>query len=84
MLAAGKAERCPRSSELDLAGGEGLILHDYGAAGGQNHDVELLLPLVRLLVPFTGHLSVVGGDERHLRGKHKGKCGGVVTRTEST
>lgn len=66
LLAVGKAERCPRSSELDLAGGEGLILHDYGAAGGQNHDVQVLLPLVRLLIPFPGHLCVMGRDQSNL------------------
>lgn len=54
------------SSELDLAGGEGLILHDDGTAGGQNHDVEVLLPLVGLLVPLPGHLSVVGWYQSHL------------------
>lgn len=56
----------PRILKLDLAGGEGLILHDHGAAGGQDHDVELLLPLMGLLVPVAGHLRVVGGDEGHL------------------
>lgn len=56
------------SLELDLAGGKRLILHDDGAAGGQDHDVELLLLLMCLLVPFTSHLCVVGGDQRHLRG----------------
>jgi len=55
--------------ELDLAGGEGLVLHDDGAAGGQDHDVELLLPLVGLLVPLTGHLRVVGRDQGHLGGR---------------
>ena len=53
-------------SELDLAGGEGLVLHDHGAAGGQHHDVELLLLLVGLLVPLPGHLCVMGGDQSHL------------------
>lgn len=56
-----------RILKLDLAGGERLVLHDNGAAGGQDHDVELLLLLVCLLVPVSGHLSVVGGDQRHLR-----------------
>lgn len=56
----------PRILKLDLAGGEGLVLHDHGAAGGQDHDVELLLPLMGLLVPVAGHLRVVGGDEGHL------------------
>lgn len=53
-------------SELDLAGREGLVLHDDGAAGGQNHDVQVLLPLVSLLVPVPGHLRVVGRDQSHL------------------
>lgn len=52
--------------KLNLAGGEGLILHNDGAAGSQDHDVELLLLLMCLLVPVTGHLCVVGGDEGHL------------------
>lgn len=64
----GGAGRPGRILKLDLAGGEGLVLHDHGAAGGQNHDVELLLLLVRLLVPVAGHLRVVGGDEGHLKG----------------
>lgn len=55
-----------RILKLDLAGGERLILHDDGAAGGQDHDVELLLPLVGLLVPVAGHLCVVGRYEGHL------------------
>lgn len=54
------------SSELDLAGGEGLVLHDDGAAGGQNHDVQILLPLVGLLVPVPSHLGIVGWDQSHL------------------
>lgn len=56
------------SLKLDLAGGERLVLHDHGAARGQDHDVQLLLPLVRLLVPFPSHLGVMGGDQRDLRG----------------
>jgi len=55
-------------SEFDLAGREGLVLHDHGAAGGQNHDVQVLLPLVGLLVPLPGHLRVVGRDQSHLTG----------------
>ncbi len=55
-----------RILKLNLAGGEGLVLHDDGAAGGQDHDVELLLLLMSLLVPVTGHLGVMGGDQRHL------------------
>lgn len=65
----GREEEGTHSSELDLAGREGLVLHDYGAAGGQNHDVQVLLPLVGLLVPVPGHLGVVGRDQSHLTGE---------------
>lgn len=64
----GVGEGHTRTLKLNLAGGERLVLHDHGAAGGQHHDVELLLLLVRLLVPVPGHLCVVGGDQGHLRG----------------
>lgn len=57
--------------KLNLAGRERLVLHHDGAAGGQDHDVELLLLLVCLLVPLTGHLGVMGGDQRHLGGRQK-------------
>lgn len=69
------------SSELDLAGGEGLVLHDYGAAGCQDHDVEVLLPLVGLLVPIPGHVRVVGRDQGHLQleGKQRGSVTGAGT-----
>lgn len=60
-----------RILKLNLAGRERLILHDNSAAGGQDHDVELLLPLMCLLVPVTGHLCVMGGDQRHLRGRER-------------
>lgn len=72
----GKAQRDSWSSELDLAGREGLVLHDYGAAGCQNHDVQVLLPLVGLLVPVPGHLCVVGRDQSHLRGTQQIKMRG--------
>lgn len=39
-----------------LACWEGLILHDHRAAARENHDVEVLLLLVGLLVPFSHHL----------------------------
>lgn len=68
-----------RILKFDLAGGERLVLHDDGAAGGQDHDVELLLLLMGLLVPVTGHLRVVGGDQRHLRGRQR--SGKVTTDT---
>lgn len=61
------------NSELNLAGREGLVLHDYGAAGGQNHDVQVLLPLMGLLVPVPGHLRVVGRDQSHLTGTQQEK-----------
>lgn len=60
-------------SELDLAGREGLILHDYGAAGSQNHDIQILLPLVGLLVPVPGHLCIMGRDQSHLVGAQGNK-----------
>lgn len=62
--------------KLDLAGWKRLILHDNGAAGGQNHDVELLLPFMGLLVPLASDLSVVGGDQRHLKDNHRVRCEG--------
>lgn len=68
-----KAQRASWSSELDLAGREGLVLHDYGAAGGQNHDVQVLLPLMGLLVPVPGHFCVVGWNQSHLMGTRGNK-----------
>lgn len=56
----------PRDSELNLAGREGLILHHYCAAAGQDHDAQFLLLLVCLLVPLPGHCCVVRWDEGHL------------------
>lgn len=53
--------------ELDLAGRERLVLHHNRAAAGQNHDVQLLLLLVGLLVPIPHHFSVMGRDQCHLR-----------------
>ena len=64
-----EGERETRVLKLDLAGGERLVLHNNGAAGGQDHDVEFLLPLMSLLVPVTGHLCVMGGDQRDLSDK---------------
>lgn len=54
------------SSELNFACGEGLVLHDHGAAGGQDHDVQVLLSLVGLLIPVPGHLSVMSRNQSHL------------------
>lgn len=54
------------SSELNFACREGLVLHDHGAAGGQDHDVEVLLSLVGLLIPVPGHLRVMSRDQSHL------------------
>lgn len=56
-------------SELNLAGREGLILHDDRAAASQDQDVQVPLLLVGLLVPLTGHLCVMGWDQGHLGGR---------------
>lgn len=53
-------------SQLDLAGGERLILHDDRAAGGQDHDVQVLLLVMGFLVPLSHHLRVMGRNEGHL------------------
>lgn len=53
-------------SELNLAGWEGLILHDHGAAASQDQDIQLLLLLMSLLVPLTSHLCVMSRDQSHL------------------
>lgn len=45
--------------ELYFAGWEWLVLHHYCAAAGQDHDVQLLLLLMGLLIPLTGHFSVM-------------------------
>ena len=54
-------------SELDLAGGEGLLLHGHGAVAAQDGDVQLPLPLVGLLVPLVHHHRVKGRDQSHLK-----------------
>lgn len=56
-------------SELNLAGWEGLILHDHGAAASQDQDIQLLLLLVSLLVPLTSHLRVMSRDQSHLESR---------------
>lgn len=56
-------------SELNLAGWEGLILHDHGAAARQDQNVQLLLLLMSLLVPLTSHLRVVSRDQSYLGGR---------------
>lgn len=53
-------------SELNLAGWEGLILHDHGAAARQDQNIQLLLLLMSLLVPLTSHLRVMSRDQSHL------------------
>lgn len=53
--------------KLNLAGRERLILHDNCAAAGQDHDVQLLLLLVGLLVPFPHDLSVMCRNQCHLK-----------------
>lgn len=58
---------CLGKLHLNLTGWEGLILHDNSAAAGQNHDVELLLLIVGLLVPLPHHIRVVGGNQSDLR-----------------
>lgn len=59
------------SSELNLAGRERLVLHDHSAAGGQNHDVQVLLLLMGLLVPVPGHLCVMGWNQSHLMNERR-------------
>lgn len=56
-------------SELNLAGWEGLILHDHGAAASQDQDVQLLLLLMSLLIPLTSHFCVMSRDQSHLGGR---------------
>lgn len=63
-------------SELNLAGGKGLILHDHSAAASQDQDVQLLLLLMSLLVPLARYLRVMGRDQSHLGGK--GDMPGVI------
>lgn len=58
-------------SELNLAGWEGLILHDHGAAASQDQDIQLLLLLMSLLVPLTSHLCVMSRDQSHLGGRQE-------------
>lgn len=60
------AEQQSVDSQLDLAGGERLILHDDRAAGGQDHDVQVLLLVMGFLVPLSHHLRVMGRNEGHL------------------
>lgn len=67
-----EARRATACLELNLAGGERFILHDDSAAGGQDHDVELLLALVCLLVPLASHFCVMGRNQRHLNTKASG------------
>ena len=42
--------------QLNLASRERLILHDHRATGGQDHDVEILLLIMGVLVPLSHHL----------------------------
>lgn len=58
---------CFGKLHLNLTGWEGLILHDNSAAAGQNHDVEVLLPVVGLLVPLPHHIRVMGGNQSDLK-----------------
>lgn len=52
--------------QLNLAGREGFILHDYSAAASQHHDVEILLLLMGLLVPLPHNLWVMGRNQGDL------------------
>ena len=58
--------RAEQVLHLYLTSREGLILHDDGAAAGQDHDVQLLLLVVGLLVPLPHHVSVVGWNQGDL------------------
>lgn len=57
---------CGTGLHLYLTSWEGLILHDDGAAAGQDHDVQLLLLVVSLLVPLPHHVCVVGWNQSDL------------------
>lgn len=56
---------------LNLTGWEGLVLHDNSAAAGQDHDVEVLLFVVGLLVPLPHHISVMGWNQGDLIAERK-------------
>lgn len=57
---------CLGNLHFNLTGWEGFILHDNSAAAGQNHDVEVLLLIVGLLVPLPHHIRVMGGNQSDL------------------
>lgn len=57
---------CWTGLHLYLTSREGLILHDDSAAARQDHDVELLLLVVGLLVPLPHHISVMGWNQSDL------------------
>ncbi len=54
------------ASELDLASGEGLLLHGYGAVAAQHSDRQLPLPVVGLLVPLVHRQRIKRWDQSHL------------------
>jgi len=53
--------------ELYFAGREWLVLHHNCAAAGQDHDVQLLLLLMGLLIPLTGHFCVMSRYQCYLQ-----------------
>ncbi len=53
--------------ELYFAGWECLVLHHNCAAAGQDHDVQLLLLLMGLLIPFAGHFCVMSRYQCYLQ-----------------
>lgn len=63
---------CLNKLHLNLTGWEGLVLHDNSAAAGQDHDVEVLLLVVGLLVPLPHHVGVMGWNQSDLIAERKG------------
>lgn len=56
---------------LNLTGWEGLVLHYNSAAAGQDHDVEVLLFVVGLLVPLPHHIGVMRWNQSDLIAERK-------------
>lgn len=64
---------CRTVLQLNLTSWKGLVLHDNCAAACQDHDVQLLLLVVSLLVPLPHYIRVMGWNQSNLRtGRKKG------------